>query len=461
LQAEREQAERAKTHALELREKAGTGRGWSPSPWWRRKQAKRALINGDRLFQRGKYTEAWESYKKAASLFVVLQPREPETTKTPISWKRSRILPVAGIGSVVIVYAFYSLYPFRALERELTDGSLAGQPEKIAKVLLPPIQESPSLKPKEEPPVRLPEPEVPSTPSKEKPSAPTRTQETKGGEESPVSPLPIASEAPPKTQPSASMPPVEVAKEPPAPIKQVPSTSSTEKLSTPSPAQGTKEAEKSAVSLPQVVLNATPGPEPSAPKSPASKEKPPAPAGTQVAKSEKEVSVFSLEVVPKETSKPQPSAAKPSVEVAKVPPAPVKEGPSTKSKKEPAVRQSEETAKLSPPPQPSIPPPLSSISQAEVTAWLETYRRAWEEKDIDKLVQLGGVPAQQANKVREALSRYESFRVVFKDVDIRREETRATVSFTRVDIIDGRDRIHPDRKVLVIEKQGGSLVSRQ
>jgi hypothetical protein len=400
LQTEREQAEREKTHALELRGKAVARRKWSPSLWWQRKQANRALINGDRLFQRGKYPKAWESYKKAAALFVVLQPRESETTKPPIFWKRSRILPVAGIGSVVIVYAFYSLYPFRALERELTDGSPVRQSEEIAKTLPPPVHELPPTKPKEEPPARRLEQKDPLSTPTEEPPVPTPTQETKSGEESPVSPPPITSEAPSE-------------------------------------------------------------PKPSAPKSPASKEKLPASAGTQVAKGEKEVSVFSLEVMPKETPKPQPSATKPSKEVAKLSPVPVKEVPSTKSKEEPAVRQPLETAKVPPALEPPVRPPPMTISEAEVKAWLETYRRAWEEKNIDKLVQLGGVPAQQANKVQEGLSRYESFRVVFKDVDIRREETRATVSFTRVDTIDGKDRIHPDRKVLIIEKQGGRLVSRQ
>jgi hypothetical protein len=202
-------------------------------------------------------------------------------------------------------------------------------------------------------------------------------------------------------------------------------------------------------------------PPPPSKETPATKatEKPVASTGGQGTKSEKELPVYSVQTVTKPT--PEPSASsKPAKDVAKVSPPSAREVPPQKPQEEPAVTRPLETAKVSPPEPPSRPSPRV-ISEAEVTAWLETYRRAWEEKDIDKLVQLGGVPAQQANEVRKGLSTFGSFRVIFKDVDIRREGARATVSFTRVDTIDGRDLIHPDRKVLIIEKQGGSLVSRQ
>jgi len=223
------------------------------------------------------------------------------------------------------------------------------------------------------------------------------------------------SKTPPEPEPSVSKLPADVPQTPPIPIKEAPATKS--------------------------------------------KEKPAASTGGQGTKSETESLVYPVQTVIKPTPEPS-SSSKPAKDVTKVSPPSAKQVSPQKPQEEPAVTQPVETAKVSPPEPPSRPSP-PAISQAEVTAWLETYRQAWEEKDIDRLVQLGGVPAQQANKVREGLSRYESFHVIFKDVDIRREGTRATVSFTRVDTIDGRDHIHPDRKILIIEKQGGDLVSRQ
>ena len=269
--------------------------------------------------------------------------------------------------------------------------------------------------PPEKPSAKLAEPPVPSTPSLEKPLTSSRTQELEGSKKSPVSPAQVVSKTPPEPEPSVSKLPADVPQTPPIPIKEAPATKS--------------------------------------------KEKPAASTGGQGTKSETESLVYPVQTVIKPTPEPS-SSSKPAKDVTKVSPPSAKQVSPQKPQEEPAFTQPVETAKVSPPEPPSRPSP-PAISQAEVTAWLETYRQAWEEKDIDRLVQLGGVPAQQANKVREGLSRYESFHVIFKDVDIRREGTRATVSFTRVDTIDGRDHIHPDRKILIIEKQGGDLVSRQ
>jgi hypothetical protein len=113
-----------------------------------------------------------------------------------------------------------------------------------------------------------------------------------------------------------------------------------------------------------------------------------------------------------------------------------------------------------PPPSIDIQPPDESVEiQArkslvfsEVQAWLETHRQAWEEKNVDVLVELGVVPNHNADKVRQILAEYESFSVVLQNVDIRITGNRAEVSFSRIDTVDGRIISHPDRKVFIVEK---------
>lgn len=105
-------------------------------------------------------------------------------------------------------------------------------------------------------------------------------------------------------------------------------------------------------------------------------------------------------------------------------------------------------------------PPLQ-LSETEVQTWLTAYRHAWEEKNIDELVELGAISGQKEDEVRRILAQYQSLHVALQNVDIRSEGDRAIVTFSRVDTINGQTMAHPSRKVFTIEKAtNGRLTAR-
>jgi len=101
-----------------------------------------------------------------------------------------------------------------------------------------------------------------------------------------------------------------------------------------------------------------------------------------------------------------------------------------------------------------------TLSDTEVREWLEDYRQAWQQKDIEKLVQLGEVRPQDADAVQKILSGYISFSVTFENSNIDRKGTQATISFNRVDHINGKAMPQPGRQVLVVEKRTDGTIDR-
>ncbi len=97
------------------------------------------------------------------------------------------------------------------------------------------------------------------------------------------------------------------------------------------------------------------------------------------------------------------------------------------------------------------------LSDAEVKAWLETYRQAWEGKKVDVLVQLGEISAQDAARLKRVLDEYRNFRVALTDVILRHEGNRATVRFTRVDTVDGQILSHPPLDLTIEKETDGNL----
>jgi hypothetical protein len=121
----------------------------------------------------------------------------------------------------------------------------------------------------------------------------------------------------------------------------------------------------------------------------------------------------------------------------------------------------------SPPPVVATRPPLvgapapAVVTYEEVQAWLETHRQALEERNVDRLVGLGALESAQADRARNILSHYTSFHVAFHDVAIQISANQATVSFVRVDEIDGQRVSHPARKIFVLSKEANSgLIAR-
>jgi hypothetical protein len=105
-------------------------------------------------------------------------------------------------------------------------------------------------------------------------------------------------------------------------------------------------------------------------------------------------------------------------------------------------------------------PPL--FSETEVRIWLEAQRRAWQEKNVDALVELGVVASNRADRSRKILAQYQSFKVILQNVEIHVTPSHAQVSFSRIDVIDGETVPHPDRKVFILEKEAnGHLTARQ
>ncbi len=96
----------------------------------------------------------------------------------------------------------------------------------------------------------------------------------------------------------------------------------------------------------------------------------------------------------------------------------------------------------------------------DVGGWIESYRRAWETKNVRALVSLGAISRFNMDRVAEKLKQYKVFRVTLTAMEIQCETDQATVSFKQVDTIDGTTFVHPERTVIHLEKSDGRLLVR-
>jgi hypothetical protein len=106
-------------------------------------------------------------------------------------------------------------------------------------------------------------------------------------------------------------------------------------------------------------------------------------------------------------------------------------------------------------------PAIPQLSEGEIKAWLETYRRAWEEKQVEALVRLGEISSQDVSRLKHVLDEYKNFRVALKDVILHYEGARATVRFTRVDTVDGQVLSHPPLELTLEKEANGGLRRRE
>ena len=102
----------------------------------------------------------------------------------------------------------------------------------------------------------------------------------------------------------------------------------------------------------------------------------------------------------------------------------------------------------------------TALAESEVRDWLALYRRAWENKDVDLLIQLGEVTQDRAPKLRETLAGYDNFRVEVKALTIRIDADSARVTFWRRDTIDGKTLPHPHLQEVLLEKQANGRLTR-
>ncbi|MDQ3774313.1 MAG: hypothetical protein M3461_08105, partial [Pseudomonadota bacterium] len=103
----------------------------------------------------------------------------------------------------------------------------------------------------------------------------------------------------------------------------------------------------------------------------------------------------------------------------------------------------------------------TALAESEVRDWLALYRRAWESKDVDLLIQLGEVTQDRAPQLRETLAEYDDFRVEVKDLTIRVDADSARVTFRREDTIDGKTLPQPGLKELWLDKQASGRLTRR
>jgi hypothetical protein len=113
-----------------------------------------------------------------------------------------------------------------------------------------------------------------------------------------------------------------------------------------------------------------------------------------------------------------------------------------------------------PPPVAEVPAP-SPLHEAEVRAWVEAQRRALEERNADTLAELGALISPEREREQEILSRYNSFGVTFRDIAIHIEGSRAEVSFSRVDTIEGTEVMHPERERFILHKDESGRIQAQ
>jgi hypothetical protein len=127
--------------------------------------------------------------------------------------------------------------------------------------------------------------------------------------------------------------------------------------------------------------------------------------------------------------------------------------------KKPEIGEATKEAKLKEPAEAG--PKVPSITEAEVRTWLDSYQRAWQDKDIGALVRLGEVKSQNAEKLRDVLEKYDKFGVSLQGISIRIEGNEATATFSRVDTINGTRLIQPGKKTVILEKdRDGRLMRR-
>ncbi|MGQ0594944.1 MAG: protein kinase domain-containing protein [Gammaproteobacteria bacterium] len=103
----------------------------------------------------------------------------------------------------------------------------------------------------------------------------------------------------------------------------------------------------------------------------------------------------------------------------------------------------------------------TALAESEVRDWVALYRRAWESKDVDLLLQLGEVTRERASQLRGTLAGYDDFRVEVKDLTIRIDADSARVTFRREDTIDGKNLPHPGLKEVLLEKQANGRLMRR
>jgi hypothetical protein len=99
------------------------------------------------------------------------------------------------------------------------------------------------------------------------------------------------------------------------------------------------------------------------------------------------------------------------------------------------------------------------LTEQDVRAWLDDYRRAWEARDVGALSALGVIRAEQQETLRRVLAKYQEFRVSVGIASIAFDQGHALVSFDRIDTDEtGAELRHP-RQSLQLERLQSGVVA--
>ncbi len=110
---------------------------------------------------------------------------------------------------------------------------------------------------------------------------------------------------------------------------------------------------------------------------------------------------------------------------------------------------------------PAAPARNATNATAEVRQWIDAYRAAYENKNIDRLIALGVVSPAQADRLRRALDDLPGLEVTIESPSVSVQGDAATVAFTRIDRFRVGSRY--EEKTITINKtlrrRGGAWVA--
>lgn len=103
--------------------------------------------------------------------------------------------------------------------------------------------------------------------------------------------------------------------------------------------------------------------------------------------------------------------------------------------------------------------PSGRVAEHEIEAWIESYRTAYEQKDVEGLIALGVLAPGNRDKMRDVFNNLDDLRVRIsaRSIDVKGADL-ATVSLTRVDSFSGTEKAIPVKKTL--RKRNGSWVAQ-
>jgi hypothetical protein len=442
---QQQEAESAKTRAYELREQTRGAKGRQ------KKQAEKLITSGDQLFQHKRYPQAQTSYEEAAGLLSALQPQElldnrttprpgsqvetrPDVPPAPVtipSTQRPYTPMIAGMVALAVAVALGLYLSSGEPVKELTEPTLAEQAAQKERDRLAAEQAAQAQKEKEQLAAEQAKAEAERLKAEQAKAEQAKVEEERlKAEQAKAEAERQKAEQEKIEQAKIEREKAEQAKAEVARLKAEQVKAEAERLKA-------ERAEAERLKTEQA----------KAQKAEAERLR------AEQAKAEAErLKAEQVEAERLKTEQAKAEAERLKTERAEAERLKAEQAKAERQKIELAKveRERTERAKAGPP------------SDQEAKQWLETiYRQAWENKNVDTLVQLGEVSSQDAAKLRNILAGYKNYSVSLRDVTVRNEGNRTIVRFTRVDTIDGKTLPLPPKEVTLEKGDGGRIARRR